>query len=54
MIGVHSLLLEDKRKEVEDSEDFEKWEREERCRFAIMAAFSSEQFIDNSYTPDSN
>ena len=49
MIGSHSLLLEHKKKENEDNENFERWEKEERCRFAIMAAILSEQFATYNF-----
>lgn len=47
LLSLHSLLLENSRKEMTDLEDVEKWEEQERCRFAILSCISAEQSTKN-------
>lgn len=44
-LAVHSLLLEHGKKETENTESFEEWERDERCRLATMAAIIADKEI---------
>lgn len=47
LIALHSLLLENNEKDDSEVEDHEKWEAEERCRFAILSCISAEQLSGN-------
>lgn len=44
LVSLHSVLLENNKKDAADLEDIEKWEQQERCRFAVMSSISSEQY----------
>ena len=44
-IALHSILLETEKKDAEDSDDIELREQEERCRLAILACMSAEQYV---------
>lgn len=47
LIALHSLLLEHSEKDDVEMEDHEKWEAEERCRFARLSCISAEQLSGN-------
>jgi len=44
-IGLHSILLETQKSDVGEWEDIELWEQEERCRLAMLACMTAEQFV---------